>query len=177
MAYLKEGDEIPTKGRGSKLRGKMLLFVEAYLADPDMVGANAVLAAGYKVRAGSDNHYKMAHELMKHPLVKAEIESRLSDRREKAELTADYVLSKLVKIVEDTETGNPQAALRGLELLGRHLGLYKDRQEISGPDGEAIQMEQKVNERATDFTSKLSRLAAASGAGTVTKFAKPGGEG
>lgn len=173
MAYLKEGDEIPTKGRGSKLRGKMLLFVEAYLADPDMVGANAVIAAGYKVRPGSDNHYKMAHELLNHPLVKKEVESRLADRREKAELTADYVLSKLVKIVEDTETGNPQAALRGLELLGRHLGLYKDRQEISGPDGEAIQMEQKVNERAADFTSKLSRLAqAGKEAGVVVPLRK-----
>lgn len=147
----------PTKGRGSKLSAKMELFVERYMIH--FSGPKAVEEAGYKTK----NHSQMAKDLLNHPLVSAEIEKRKGERRVKHELTADYVLMKLQRIVEDTEGDNPQAALRGLELIGKHLGMYRDRQEISGPDGKAIEMEQKVTERATDFTQKLSRLANSAG--------------
>lgn len=171
MAYLKHGQEPPATGKGSKISQKMLLFVDEYMLD--LNGSAAVLRAGYKTR----NAHKLASELLQHPLVRAEIEKRTSKRREKLELTADYVLTKLVSIVEDTETGNVQAALRGLELLGKHLGLFKERTEISGPDGNAIQMEQKVNNDVADFTSRLSRLARTAGTGEVVEFPKPDGQG
>ena len=38
--------------------------------------------------------------------------------------------------------------------------MFKDRQELSGPDGEAIQMEQKTKESADEFNRKLLSLAA-----------------
>ena len=105
------------------------------------------------------------------------LEAGLNEKVRRNEVTADYVLEKLVAIVEETEKGNPNAALRGLELLGKHLGLYKDRQEISGPDGGAIQTEQKTQEHAADFTRKLSRLAASAGTGEVVSFPVRRGEG
>jgi len=170
MAYLKHGDDVPTKGKGAKLSSKMSVFVDEYMVD--MNAAQACVRAGYK----TNNSNKLGTELLQHPLVKAAIEERMNERRERMELTADYVLTKLVDIVEQTEKGNPTAALRGLELLGKHLGLYRDRQEISGPDGNAIQMEQKLNNDVADFTSRLSRLAATAGAGGVAQFPKPGSE-
>lgn len=109
---------------------------------------------------------------MRHPLIRAKIDEAMTERRERMELTADYVLTKLIDIVEKQEEGNPQAALRGLELLGKHLGLYRDRQEISGPDGGAIEMEQKVKEDVADFTSSLSRLIDRGGTPEVVKFPK-----
>lgn len=168
MAYLRPGQEPPSTGKGSKLSPKMERFVEEYLVD--LNASAAVERAGYKTR----NRNKMAAELIRHPLVKAKIEESMGERRERMELTADYVINKLVDIVEKTESGNPSAALRGLELLGKHLGLYKDRQEISGPDGEAIKMEQKVKEDVADFTSSLARLVKRGREDGVVEFPKSG---
>ena len=167
---MKKGTTPPTKGKGSKLSAKMELFVQEYLVD--LNASAAVERAGYKTR----NKNKMGAELLRHPLVSAKIKEAKDERAERMELTSDYVLNKLVDIVEKTESGNPQAALRGLELLGKHLGLYRDRQEISGPDGESIKMEQKINEDVRDFTSSLSRLVKRNGTGGVTEFPKPGSE-
>lgn len=167
MAYIQRGETPPTKGKGSKLSPKMAAFVEEYLID--LNGAAAVLRAGYKTR----NQNRIAAELLRHPLVIQELEKRMEERKERRELTAEYVLDKLVDIVEKSEN-NPTAALRGLELLGKHLGLYKDRQEISGPDGGAIEMTQKKAEQdAADFARRLSSLAKRSGEDGVSKFPRP----
>lgn len=168
MAYLTDPSQVPTKGRGSKLSRKMRNFVDEYMTD--FVGSHAVVRAGYK----TTNPDQMAAQLLAHPLVKAEIEARRAVKLEKQELKAEYVIQKLIRIVEDTETGNPQAALRGLELLGKHLGMYKERQEISGPDGGAIETMQRTKEDIADFKSKLDRLAESGGKGGVTKFPEPG---
>lgn len=177
MAYLRKGSSIPEKGKGAKLSSKMTRFIDEYFAPSDgsqpLVGSSAVLRAGYK----TSNPNRLATELLRHPLVQPEIEKRLADMKEQGEVTKEYIIQKLVSIVEDTEKGNPNAALRGLELLGKHLGLYKERTEISGPDGEAIRMEQKVKEDVADFTSRLSRLSAAGGTGGVSSFPKPGSKG
>lgn len=151
----KKGYEPPASGRGSKLTAKQRRFVESYVLQHDKF--QALEDAGYKTK----NKKEMARALMAHPLVSKAIEEATEAKRVRNELSQDYVIQKLIDIVEDTTDGNPQAALRGLELLGKHLGLYKERQEISGPDGEAIRMEQKVKQNATDFTAKLQRLKSA----------------
>lgn len=170
MAFLKPGSDIPLKGKGSRLSPKAVLFVEYYLADPSLNASKAVVAAGYK----TNNANRLATDLLRQPLVQRTIQEKTEKRFEKFSITQDYVLQKLKSIVEATEDGNPQAALRGLELLGKHLGLYRDRTEISGPDGEAIKMEQQVKEDVTDFKSRLARLTDSRGAGEVSEFPKPG---
>ena len=143
----------PEKGKGSKLTDKMATFVDEYMID--LNASQAVLRAGYKTKAP----HKMGAKLMNHPLVSAAIAERRRERQEETKLSADYVINKLVAIANKQEDESPQAALRALELLGKHLGLYRDRQEISGPDGEAIQMEQKTKENAEEFTRKILSLA------------------
>lgn len=167
MPFFKEGATIPEKGRGSKLSHKMQAFVDHYMVE--MRADQAVILAGYKTK----NVKEMAAQLLRHPLVKAEIEKRKNERREKNELTVDYVLMKLQSIVEDTEQDNPQAALRGLELLGKHLAMFKERTEISGPDGKAIEMEQRVKEDVSDFQSKLTSIATRAGKGGIAILPKP----
>ena len=106
------------------------------------------------------------------------------------ELTSDYVLVSLMEIAEATKDKNPNAALRAYELLGKHLGLYRDRQEISGPDGQSIKYEQEVKENVDEFTSRIAGLAKRSevpggassgssrdGAGEVSFLPKRSGEG
>lgn len=161
----------PKKGKGAYLSDLQKRFIDEYLVD--LKGSEAVLRAGYKTK----NANRQASELLNHPLVRHWIDKRLEEKREKCELSAEYVIQKLINIVESTDKSNPQAALRGLELLGKTMALFKERQEVSGPDGEAIQMEQKVQERAADFTSKLSRLALRGGTDNVVGFPDRSGEG
>lgn len=162
---MKHGQEPPKKGKGSKLTPKMEMFVEHYLVNSN--ATESVRLAGYK----TNNPNRMGTQLLQHPLVKAAIEEAQEARRERMELTADYVLTKLVDIVENTEKGNPSAALRGLELLGKNLGIFRDKTEISGPDGEAIRVEeQKTEQNVSDFRSKLTRLAKRDGTGNVVEL-------
>lgn len=156
MPYLRVGDPVPEKGRGSKLTRLQWQFVEAY-TDPNGKGfkspTNAIKLTDYK----TDNPNKMGMFLMQHPLVLKEIKTIEDARRERLDLTADYVLHKLIQMVEETSKDNDR--IRALELLGKNLGLFKERQEISGPDGEAIKYEEKVREDAADFARTMARLA------------------
>lgn len=180
MAY--EKNPINRGAKGTKLTPKMISFIEAYFGDAMFDAAKA-----YKLSMYQDNgiHNKVrAYELMKHPLVDAEIKRRMLERAEKSELTADYLITKLLSMIEREEVSNPQAALRAIELAGKSIALWKERQEISGPDGAAIQHEQRIKESAVDFTNKLESLAsrtvgtdAKDGTGNVVKFPDGRGEG
>lgn len=170
MPFMKEGSTVPTRGKGSKLSAKMTLFVDEYLVD--LNASAAVLRAGYQTR----NQNRIAAELLAHPLVKAEIDRRTQDRREKMELKADYLINKLISLIEKDSIKDGDL-IRAIELAGKSIALWKDRQEISGPDGKAIEMEQKVQENVADFTRKLSRLAAVGGTGGVAKLPESRGKG
>ncbi len=164
---LEEGD--PQKIMES-LTGKQLAFCEEYLKD--LNASQACLRAGYQTNHAN----RVANELLRNPGVRFTIDYLKTVRAENSDVTSDYVLKKILKIVESTETRNPQAALRGLELLGKHLAMFKDRTEISGPDGEAIQY-QKVQEDAADFTGAIARLAKRNGAGRMDDVINTGTEG
>ena len=86
-------------------------------------------------------------------------------------VSPEYVLRKLIRTVEKAEQQeNHGATLRGLELLAKHLGMFIERQEISGPDGGAIVHEQKVKQDAADFKSRLHKLAKSGTDGNVVAF-------
>lgn len=161
-------------------------FIDLYFGEAKLNATEAFRLSEY---ADSGKHNKIrAYELMSRPHVKAEVKRREGDRVELvervAEIKAVYLLDKLVEIIEREEEKNPQAALRAIELAGKSIALWKDRQEISGPDGEAIKHEQHVKESATDFTNKLQSLArratgtdGSGGASNVVKFPDGSGEG
>jgi phage terminase small subunit len=132
-------------------------FVIEYLKD--LNGSRAVMAAGYN----TNNANRIAYQLLRNPRIRLTIELLQLERAKKTTVTKDYVLKKIMKIVEAVEEENPQAALRGLELLGKHLALFVERQEITGKDGEAIKYE-KAEEDARDFTSAIASLAERAGA-------------
>jgi Phage terminase, small subunit len=152
MAYLTANRPIPTKGKGSKLSAKQRAFVDEYMLD--LNASQAVLRAGYK----TNNPNRIGVELCRHPLVAQELEKRQSERRDKLEIKAEYLLNKLVNIIEQDGV-KTQDLLRAIELAGKSIALWKERQEVSGPDGEAIKYEQKIKEDVADFTSSIARLA------------------
>jgi phage terminase small subunit len=146
------------------LSGKQVAFCEEYLKD--LNATQAVLRAGYNTRFPN----RIAFQLMENPAIRIAIDALRAERNKNSDVTKDFVLrgiQKAIRLAE--ESGNLNALLRGHELLARHLGMFVERTEISGPDGEAIKMEQKVKEDVADFTSRLSRLAAVGGAGKTSE--------
>ena len=152
----------------------MLSFIDAYFGDAAFNACKAVELSAYSV---SKNLASQAQELLDHPLVAAEIKRRQDARAEKSEIKAEYLINKLMQIIEAEQQENPQAALRAIELAGKSIALWKERQEISGPDGEAIRHEQHVKESVADFSSRISSLAKRAGTSNVIEFPDRGTEG
>jgi phage terminase small subunit len=123
-----------------RLTGKQAAFVQEYLVDLNATGA--ARRAGY-----SPNGAEVAgHRLLRNVKVAARIDQALQERVERTEVTADWVISKLVENVERAmqakpvadRQGNPKGEFRydgavanqALRHLGQHLGMFKDRVEL-----------------------------------------------
>lgn len=170
MPYMRKDSDVPAKGKGSKLTEKMERFVEEYMID--LNASAAILRAGYKTR----NQHKMGAELLRHPLVRERIDELKKDRSDRMELTGDYLINKLVTIIENEETRTADQ-LRAIELAGKSLALWKERQEITGADGGDIAIQQKkVEDDVADFTRRIARLADRGGKGEVAQFPHTGTE-
>lgn len=168
MAYLsvKEGRLVSkaynNSSKGKKLTPKMLSFIDQYFGSANFNALEAMRLSDYKCSTEGSVHQTSA-ELMNHPLVIAEIKRRTDLRSEKSEVKAEWLINKLMNIVNNTEEDNPAAAIRAIELLGKTIAIWRDRQEVSGPDGEAIKHEQHVKESVAEFTTRIQGLAVRSG--------------
>lgn len=146
------------------------IFVSEYLKDFN--ASKAVLRAGYN----TNNPNNQGSQLLNTKHVRARIQEAIEERKEKSFVNEDYVLRKIVNTLEKCEKDenfNATAVLRAAELLAKHLGMFVDKQEISGPNGGAIQTE-KVTNDATDFTRSIARLAKRGGARGGVEEVKPG---
>jgi len=145
----------------------MRSFIDQYFGAANFNATKAYQLSDYK---DSKNPMPRAGELMAHPLIREEIERRQAIRTQKSEIKAEYLINKLINIIDATEVDNPQAALRAIELAGKSIALWKDRQEISGPDGNAIKHEQHVKESVADFTGRISSLVKRAGASNIVSL-------
>ncbi len=86
---------------------------------------------------------------MANPEVQAAIAQAMDERVKRTEITADYVLNNLRNIAERCmveEDFNAAGANKALELLGKHLGLWTEKNEtvITGPNGGPVETRQDV---------------------------------
>lgn len=112
-----------------ELTPKQTRFVEEYLLD--LNAAAAARRAGYSEK----NADSIAAQLLSKTKVFEAVQSAVAARSAKTEITAEYVLENLKRLSErcmSEEEFAPSAAARALELLGKHLGLFSDRVELSG---------------------------------------------
>lgn len=121
---------------------KQQIFIREYLTS-----LNATEAAK---RAGYSQHsaYSQGQRLLKDAEVQKALSAAMKARQDRVELSQDYVLNNLIEIVErcmqkkavvkkgeqiQDENGNniwtfdAKNAVRALELLGKHLGIFADR--------------------------------------------------
>ena len=166
---IKDGRVESRSYQGRKLTPKMLSFINAYFGEANFNGLKAIELSDYACKTKHSIHQTCA-ELMNHPLVAAEIKRRMDVREQKSEVKAEFLIQKLLEIISETQQDNPQAALRAIELAGKSIALWKERQELTGADGGAIRHEQEVKESVADFTSRIASLAERSGEDNVVSF-------
>lgn len=146
------------KGRGY-LTDKQMSFVDMYIKYNGN-GHKAWKESLYRSATKTDVYINTrVKRLLAHPVVSAEITKRLESIKEKNMVDAEHLITKLLQIIETEQDRNPNAAIKAIELAGKAIALWKDRQELTGANGDAIKTEQ-VSADAQDFTNRLAALAA-----------------
>lgn len=133
-----------------ELTPKQSRFVDEYLVD--LNATQAAIRAGYSEKTA----YRTGADNLKKPQIAEAIQERMNRRSERTEITADFVLQGIAKnirrceqgevvrdkagelVMVETEDGelapmwryDATNALKGYEMLGRHLKLFTDKVDI-----------------------------------------------
>ncbi|AGO16010.1 terminase small subunit [Glaesserella parasuis] len=151
----KDEGKSTSKGVGKfKLTDKQQRFVEEYLID--LNATQAAIRAGYS----EDTAKEMGYENLTKPHIQKAIQEAQNKRAARVNVTQDDVLKGLLEIISmstgkqkitETELSKvdgsivpmdvekvcfePHAANKALELLGKHLGMFKDKVDVTNSDG------------------------------------------
>jgi phage terminase small subunit len=97
-------------------------FVEEYLVT--LNSTQAAIRAGYSPKTAEQQGYQLLH----HPKVSEAIRDSQQERASRLEIHADWVIDRLKDEYEAASAAcHRSAAIRALELLGKHLGLFSDK--------------------------------------------------
>ena len=147
------------------LTPKQEAFVREYLVD--LNAAAAAVRAGYSEKTAKQQAFQLSQKAP----VQAAITAAMAQRAKKVELDSDWVLARL-KLVSDrcvqgepvcdaegNETGewkfDAAGACRSTELIGKHLGMFKDKVEVTGKDGGPLEVE--VSDARQRLAERLQR--------------------
>jgi phage terminase small subunit len=122
--------------KSTKLTPKQEAFVREYLID--LNATQAAIRAGYSAKTAQEQSSRLLSKAM---VVKA-VQTGMDKRADKLSLTAEDVLRDINLVKEDAmrqnldrdgnmNMANHAAALKALELQGRHLKLFTDRVETN----------------------------------------------
>lgn len=133
-----------------KLTPKQEMFCREYLVD--LNGTQAAIRAGYSEKTAG----QIAEQNLKKLEIQEYVQSLMDERKERVDITADYVLQGIKELTERCIQAQPviidgeptgeykfeaNAALKGYELMGKHLKLFTDKTELTGKDGGTIKTE------------------------------------
>ena len=132
----------------SELSPKQRLFIKEYLID--LNGTQAAIRAGYSAKTANEQ----ASRLLANVNIAKLVQDAMDKRAEKLEISADYVLGVIKATIERCSQAeqvtapdgsiegvykfDAAAVLKGAELLGKHLKLFTDKQEVKHEGGIAI---------------------------------------
>jgi phage terminase small subunit len=141
-------------GADTPLNERQKRFAEEYIKDLNAV--QAYKRAGYT--GVGKNAQASACTLLVHPGVRKLIQENMHERSVRTGISADYVLQTIQDTVERCKQAVPvrrkvdgewkdigiyqfdaNSVLKGCELLGKHLKLFTEKHEVSGPDGGPIE--------------------------------------
>ena len=116
------------------LTAKQERFVQEYLVD--LNATQAAIRAGYSEKSA----YQTAFETLKKPEIQDAIAAAQKARAERTEVTQDDVIRGLLNEAEFTGDGASHSArVTAWAHLGKHLGMFPNKHEMSGPNGGPIE--------------------------------------
>lgn len=137
------------------LTPKQEAFCEEYMID--LNATQAAIRAGYSENTASE----MGYENLNKPHLAERITELKAERSNRTLVDADYVINGLLEVHKRCLQAEPvmvrgedgmkesgefkfehSGANKSLELLGKHLGLFVDKKEVSGPDGSPLQIQE-----------------------------------
>lgn len=113
------------------LTNKQKRFVEEYLID--MNATQAAIRATYSEKTA----YSIGIENLKKPEIQEALQEAMQKRSDRTQITQDRVLEELAKVGFKKAADYADAELKygnkikALELLGKHLGMFMDKQPDS----------------------------------------------
>ncbi|MEW6076672.1 MAG: terminase small subunit [Thermodesulfobacteriota bacterium] len=111
----------------TKLTAKQQKFVNEYLID--LNATQAAIRAGYSKKTAG----RIGQENMQKLVIKKAIERAQTEQQQRTQITADQVVMDIMRVISKAEASNNfGATLKGLELLGKHLGMFTGKPESSG---------------------------------------------
>jgi hypothetical protein len=118
-----------------RLTVKQKRFCDEFLSRGMSKPVEAYLEAGYKPGSRSS-----AGAAVKNMLARANVRAYLEEMKPRYEgkllLTRDYVIEKLKEVAEGSRNDN--AKVSALKHLGQYLGMWVERTEVTGADGQPI---------------------------------------
>lgn len=113
------------------MNDKQQRFCEEYLID--LNATQAAIRAGY----ASKTAYSQGQRLLKNVEIAEHIAELKSNQSERTRITADKVLEELSKLgfasMESCESFKASDKLRALELIGKHIGMFKADADVDAP--------------------------------------------
>ncbi len=119
------------------LTPKQERFVAEYLID--LNATQAAIRAGYSARTANEQGAR----LLAKASIKTAIQVLQAERANRVELTAEWVLTRLMNEARrEGEGSSPAARVKALELLGKRLALWLERVRVEG--GLSVEVVEKV---------------------------------
>lgn len=116
------------------LTPKQAAFVTEYLVD--LNATQAAIRAGYSERTAQEQ----SSRLLSKAIVADEIKKRREKIGAKIELTVEKVLAGLMREADREGEGSSHSArVTAWSTLGKHLGMFAEKVQVTGQDGGAIE--------------------------------------
>jgi phage terminase small subunit len=116
--------------RMAELTAKQQRFVDEYCVD--LNATQAAIRAGYT----KETSHVQGPRLLGNVRVREAIEKKQRRLEVKTELTAEWVLKEFAENHKlAREVGELPASNKALEMIGKHLGMFKDKVELTGDEG------------------------------------------
>ena len=132
---------------------KQKVFADEYLID---LNATRAYKVAYPTVKKDEVAAVNGNRMLRNAKVAEYIQERMQERQKRTEITQDRVLNELAAmafadVAEAVEIRlKPSDKLKALELLGRHLGMFRDRVEVSGIDEEKKKLDDILRQMRGD---------------------------
>lgn len=111
------------------LNSKQKLFVKEYLKDKN--AARAARAVGYSIKSARE----MGRQLLTKLDIRTAVDKGLAELASRADISAERNLRRMADIAYHDKKAKRMEVLKACELIGKHLGMFKEITEVTGKDG------------------------------------------